>query len=180
MGGNVSNRVTSGLYNYLYNCRFFYDFMTRTLKEIATFFACYLLFLCSTLASNMWSHTKLNDSAETNFLTMIENFSALLLSQNMTRTITGYLDAESGIHASVSGMRLVAGVSMLLNVAILPEYVLQKQFTQTSISLLLYILTDSSSSSFSDIDRPWNPRRGCVLVYLRDVADCNEVPRRAG
>lgn len=129
--------------------RFFYDFMTRSLAEMEIFFACYLLFLSSSLALKVWTR---NNSAETIILTMVQNFSAMLISQNLTRSITGYVDAKSGMHVSVSGMRLVAGISMLLSVATLPEYVLQKQFTQTSISLLLYMLTDSSSSILTNID----------------------------
>lgn len=140
--------------------RFFYDFLASVMDMSGIFYACYILFLMSSAAMSMCYQ---KDSAGMIIWSMVQNFSMMIFSQNMTLAATGYIDASSRMHLSVSSIRLASGLSILILATVLPETILHKTFTQRSVSLLLYMLTDASSSILISVDFGTNMVYVCIL-----------------
>ena len=125
--------------------QFFYDFFVSVIDETGMFYVCYVVFVLATGACMVHSG-KVVQSAQAIVWSMMQNFSMMIFNQNLTRVVTGYVDASSEMYWSVSAMRLAAGISIVTVAIVLPEAILQSTFMQQSVSLLLHMLTDASSN----------------------------------
>lgn len=123
--------------------RFFYEFLLKMTDSDSVYYLCYLVFLVSFYITNALASSV---TAMKLVWEMFQNFSMMTFSQNLTRTATGYLDASSSMHWSTWLMHLASGFSLLVLITVLPRTLAASAFTRRSISLLLYMLTDSTSS----------------------------------
>ena len=109
---------------------------------MGVYYICFFAFL---LAHGLGAIDHNHDTALSKVCDMTRNFSIMLFVQHASRSASSNLDATSTMHISAMSMHTAAGYSILLLAAVIPKYILNASFTQRSISLLLYILTDSTS-----------------------------------
>ena len=129
--------------------RFFYEFLSEFTDTEGIYYLCFVVFVLSSGAPRVFKNTS---EAQGMVWDMVQNFSIMIFSQNLTRSATGYVDASSRMHWSTATTRLTAGVSILIMISALPASFVRQSFTQRSVSLLLYMLTDATSDVISSID----------------------------
>ena len=140
--------------------RFFYEFLLKMTDSDSVFYLCFIVFLISSHAT-----TTLADSMSASKIVweMIQNFSMMTFSQNLTRTATGYLDASTSMHWSTWSTHLASGFSLLILITVLLKTIAASSFTRRSVSLLLYMLTDSTSSILTTVNLGTSTVFVCVL-----------------
>jgi hypothetical protein len=123
--------------------RFFYEFLLKLSDQESVFYLCFIVFLISSYANTILPDST---SAPKMVWEMFQNFSMMTFSENLTRTATGYLDASSSMHWSTWSTHLASGFALLILITVLPQTLAAATFTRRSVSLVLYMLTDSTSS----------------------------------
>lgn len=94
---------------------------------------------------------------------MILRFDFLILSQNVSNIAAKYASSTAEMHASIISGRIAAGFGILLLVAATPCKFTSLSVVQRSISMILYILTDSTSSIIQSVDVGISP--GLIGIF---------------
>ena len=138
--------------------RFFYAYLIHFLDSTGVYALCVIVFI----VANAFPDAP--DCAHAIVSGMLRNFSILILSQHATNMTSDRVTSSVGMHASVASMHMATGISILVLATALPDAIQNHEFTRRSISILLFILTDSSSSLVASIDFGTNTIFLCVLA----------------
>jgi hypothetical protein len=76
---------------------------------------------------------------------MVQTFSAMVFSQNLTHAATSVFGATVAMHWSLTSTHLAAGVAVLLLLSALPTALAERAFTQRFVGIMLFMLTDATS-----------------------------------
>ena len=113
-------------------------------------YTCYTVFVLASAFGRLRSQrTSQRTSQPTSLQTvthMVQTFSVMVISQNLTLVATGALGTTAKMHWSLASTRIAAGVSVLLLLSALPTALADRMFTQRFVAVMLYMLTDSSST----------------------------------
>ena len=103
---------------------------------------------------------------------MVLRFNFLILSQNISDIAAKYASSTIEMHASIICGRLTAGFGLLLLVSASPPQLTSMAVVQRSISMILYILTDSTSGILQSVDVGVSPGLVGILsmVLLKQIA----------
>ena len=103
---------------------------------------------------------------------MVLRFNFLILSQNISDIAAKYASSTIEMHASIICGRLAAGFGLLLFVAASPPQFSSMEVVQRSVSMILYILTDSTSGIIQSVDVGVSPGLVGILsmVLLKQIA----------
>lgn len=133
----LDTAITFTLVNY------FHQTLERNFDVMGVYYLCFLAFI----VASGFKHVDGNrDTALSRVCDMTRNFSIMLFVQHASRSTSSDFTATSSMHISAMSIHTAAGYSILILVAIIPKYIINLSFTQRSISLVLYILTDSTSA----------------------------------
>jgi len=138
--------------------RFFYAYLVRFVDATGVYLLCVIVFIVAN------AFPAAPDSAHAIVRGMLRSFSILILSQHTINMTSSRVTSSVGMHASVASMHLATGISMLVLATALPDAMQLHEFTRRSISILLFILTDSSSSLVASIDFGTSTIFPCVLA----------------
>lgn len=154
----IQDRLDTAITFTLVN--FFHDTLKQNIDDLGIYYLCFFAFFC---AHAVGVSQKIKDTALSHVCNMTQGFSIMVAVQHISRTATSAFGASSHMHSSSMSLHIAAGYSVLLLSAIIPKRFLDTSFSQRSISLLLYILTDSTSQILNSTRLGFN---GVLLSLL--------------
>lgn len=158
MESRLDSTITFTLVRYLYTL------ISSYLRIFDITMMCLVIALVSVNLYKVQPHRQGNSGSQESSLValhvmidMVLRFDFLILSQNISDIAAKYATSTADMHASIICGRIAAGFGLLLLVAATPSQFASMSVVQRSISMLLYILTDSTSSIMQSVNIGLSP-----------------------
>lgn len=143
----IQRRLDSSITYTLVN--YFETSLQKTLDSRGIYYACFFTFFSAYVIEYLRTG---RESQMTQVCEMTKNFSVLVFVQHISNSATSLLGASNTMHPSSMSMHIAMGCSVLILAAIIPHSILDMPLTQNTISLLLFIVTDSVSKILNLIE----------------------------
>lgn len=180
MEGRLDSTITFTLVRFLYNLAVSYlQMLDITMLCLVIALVCFILYPTTnsvrkkTVSEN---NSQVSQTALEVMIDMVLRFDFLILSQNISDIAAKYASSTAEMHASIISGRIAAGFGILLLVGATPYQFTDLSVTQRSISMILYILTDSTSSIIQSLNVGVSPGLIAILsvIVLKKISADNK------